>query len=127
MRSILLGGWVGVAMSFWLAVGAPVHARADSTCDTPIRVLLKSSAEPFSLTAKGRSHRFSQAGSKGLIRVDGSQAESWRGPWGTYQIDGMAIKGRLEVIRHKGKLAVVAHVPLNEYVEGALVGEIPAL
>ncbi len=127
MRSILLGGWVGVAMSFWLAVGAPVYAQADSTCDTPIRVLVKSSAEPFSLEAKGRSHRFSRAGSKGLIGVDGSRVKSWRGPWGTYRIDGMAIVGRVEVISHKGKLAVVAHVPLNEYVEGALVGEIPAL
>ncbi|MEE3327309.1 MAG: SpoIID/LytB domain-containing protein [Myxococcota bacterium] len=127
MRSILLGGWVGVAMSFWLAVALPVRAQAGPSCDRPSRVLLKSSSEPFSLTARGRSHRFSASGSKGLIRVDGSEAASWRGPWGKYQIDGMTVQGRMEVIPLNGRVAAVAHVPLDEYVEGALVGEIPSL
>ena len=125
MRSILLGGWVGVTVSFGLAVAGPVYAQAVSSCDTPIRVLLKSSARPFTLEANGRSHRFEQSGSD-RVRVDGSAVKSWRGPRGKYRIDDLTVGGRVEVISISGKAAVVAHVPLDEYVEGALVGEIPA-
>ncbi|MEE3326299.1 MAG: SpoIID/LytB domain-containing protein [Myxococcota bacterium] len=127
MRSILLGGWVGVAVSLWFAVGVPVQARADSDCETAIRVLLKTSSQSFGLEVDGQEHRFSQAGTQGWIRADGSRVQAWRGPWGKYRVDGMAVKGRVEVIPLAGEVAVIAHVPLNEYVEGALVGEIPAL
>lgn len=125
MRSILLGGWVGVAVSLWLLVAGPVYAQAVSGCDTPIRVLLKSSARPFALEVNGRSHRFVHAGNN-QIRVDGSTVKSWRGPRGKYRIDDLSVAGRIEVISISGKAAVVAHVPLDEYVEGTLVGEIPA-
>ena len=127
MKSILLGGWVGMAVGLWLAVAVPVQAGSDSHCDTPIRVLLKTSAEPFGLQVDGRSHRFSRVEGQSLIRVDGSRVAAWRGPSGKYRVASIAVNGRVEIIPLSGRLAVIAHVPLNEYVEGALVGEIPAL
>ncbi|MFP6640430.1 MAG: SpoIID/LytB domain-containing protein, partial [Myxococcota bacterium] len=43
------------------------------------------------------------------------------------RVGELEVAGRLQVIPVSGQIAVIGHVPLDDYVEGALSGEIPAL
>ncbi len=73
-------------------------------------------------------HLSLQAGTV-LVRETGMSAPTllvWPGASATVALDGQAFRGRLEIQRLNGVLAVVNVVDLEEYLQGVLKDEIPA-
>jgi peptidoglycan hydrolase-like amidase len=115
------------ALAALALVTAPCSAGAAGDCGGTIRVLLKRGHGQLSLAVSQRGHVFERAGR--AVRVDGKQVvPSWRSPKGKRTlVAGIAVEDRVEVLPAGSGLEVVAHVPLERYVAGAVAGEIPAL
>jgi stage II sporulation protein D len=115
------------ALAALALVTAPGSAGAAGDCGGTIRVLLKRGDGQLSLAVSQRGHVFERAGR--AVRVDGKQVvPSWRSPKGKRTlVAGIAVEDRVEVLPAGSGLEVVAHVPLERYVAGAVAGEIPAL
>ncbi len=125
LQKVVRGPWVVAAfVAGLLALAVPVGA--DSSCDTPIRVLLELSRAPVEIVSGGRNYRIETDGPTS-IRVNGQVAEGWRGEWASTQSGDRPLPGIVEVRPRKGQLAVIAELPLEQYVGGALHGEMPAL
>ncbi len=130
MKAFLGGGCTALAPLCLLGVagvslGASA-APAGRACDERIRVLIYQSRAPVVIERSGRHRRFELW--QGGIRVDGGPAvPTWRAEErGLSRVRGRWLRGALEVLRTEQGLAVVNEVGLEDYVVGALEGEIPA-
>jgi len=123
------GGFLAVASALAaLALATtPGSAAAAGDCGGAIRVLLKRSGGQIALAVGRRGHVFERAG-RG-VRVDGKQVvPRWRSPKGERTVvAGISVEDRVEVGPAGSGLEVIAQVPLERYVAGAVAGEIPAL
>ena len=126
MQAVFAGGEVGLAavIAIAIAVVVPVRAEAAPDCDTTIRVLLEVRDSPMRLADRGRAHRF-EVVADSRMRVDGVERSTWRGGTGASRLGGHRVPGVLSVFPQGGKLALVAEVPLEIYVAGVLMGEVP--
>jgi stage II sporulation protein D len=124
MQAVFAGGRVGLAAVIAIAVVAPVRAASAPACDTTIRVLLEVRDSAFGLADRGRTRRF-EAAKGGGLRVDGVRRPSWQGGAGASRLGGQRVPGVLSVLPLGGKLALVAEIPLETYVAGVLMGEVP--
>ncbi len=125
MQAILGGGRVGLVAAILIAVLAPTRALAAPACDTTIRVLLDRRDSAFSVVSGGQRHTF-ELSPNGQLRVDGVRKKLWRSEIGQARLEGHRIPGALSVMPLDQKLALIAEVPLEAYVAGVLVGEVPA-
>ncbi|MBY0399476.1 SpoIID/LytB domain-containing protein, partial [Myxococcota bacterium] len=110
----------------WSGAFAATAARAGSA--PAVRVLLAESAEPVSIAGDARSQRVALAGAAGGLVVDGQPVgATWSprgdGPW---QVSGRRYRGRLELRASPGRILVVNHVELEDYVAATVGGEMPA-
>jgi stage II sporulation protein D len=135
MRSILAGGRSGLRIAVRgvssilacaLCLVAAPSARA-SDCGATVRVLLERSAGPVEVEAAGHPHRI-EVDAPGL-RVDGRPVGPvWRSPEReAWRVGALQVGGVLEARRTERGLMIVNEVGLEDYVAGALGGEIPAL
>jgi stage II sporulation protein D len=109
------------------AVGllAPWPAAGQGRCEAPVRGLVARSTGPVDVVVDGRRHVV--APSAGGVRVDRGRARSrWSpGPMQVGGIGGGRFGGRFEAFVHERALVVVNEVGLEEYVAGAIAGEMP--
>lgn len=130
MKAFLGGGCAGLALLGLLGAAAmalgPRSASAGPACDESIRVLIYRGEAPVAIERSGRHRRFAPA--PGGIRVDGGPiVAAWQSEReGLWRVRGLWLRGALEVLRTERGLAVVNAVPLEDYVIGALGGEMPA-
>lgn len=112
---------VAFGLGFWGSVARAVGAPA-------VRVLLVDSAEPVAIGGAGGARRVGLAGEgRGLV-VDGQVVGPvWsprgEGPW---RVAGRRYRGRLELSAPQGRILVVNHVELEDYVVATVGGEMPA-
>jgi len=125
MQAILAGGRVGLVTAIVMVALVPVRALAGPACDTTIRVLLARPGAEFSVVSQGKQHAF-EASSDGRLRVNGISRADWTSGPGAASLGGRRVPGRLSVVPDRGELAVIAEVPLEAYVAGVLMGEVPA-
>lgn len=93
-----------------------------------IRVLLLESREPVEIRSPGSVHRIAVARKTLDLVVDGRPAGTrWRpdrdGPW---QVGSRRHRGGLELRAESGRILVVNHVGLEDYVVATVGGEMPA-
>ena len=115
---------------FWLLGSllllAPGGAGAGETVE--IRVLLLESREPVEIRAPGSVHRIALARKTLDLVVDGRPSGTrWRperdGPW---QVGARRYRGGLDLRSESGRILVVNHVGLEDYVVATVGGEMPA-
>jgi len=125
MEAILAGGRLGLAVlgSFGLLVLAPTtgHGR----CDTSIRVLVERSDQPIQLVVDGRRHTLQRIGRGVKVDAGPVRARWHSGPVRSARVGGLRVSGSLESFLDQGELVVVNEVPLEQYVAGAIGGEMP--
>ena len=125
MQAILAGGRVGLVAVIAIAVLAPMCALAAPACDTTIRVLLDRRESSFSLASQGKNYRFAPT-ADGQLTVNGVRKAAWKSARGQARLKGHRVPGILSVVRLDNQLALIAEVPLEAYVAGVLMGEVPA-
>jgi len=124
-----------VTRTLWRqAVGGIVLAvlaqcvAAQAAANSPlVRVLLESSQDTITLEgAGGATYRVARHGKTGL-RVNGLPVgDHWETPRpGVQQVLGWRARGRVRFVRRAEEILVVAHVPLEAYVEGTVGREMP--
>ncbi len=126
MEAILSGGRIGLAALSLVGVLLGAPAASHGRCDMPVRVLVARGAGAVELSVDGR-RRVLDAQS-GRLRVDGQPVgERWEsGPADSARVGGLRVGGRLLGFVHAGAVTVVNEVPLEQYVAGAIGGEMPA-
>jgi stage II sporulation protein D len=125
MQAILAGGRVGLVAAIVIAVLAPMRVLAAPACDTTIRVLLDRRDSAFSVASGGESHSF-ELSSRGQLRVNGVRKKHWRSEIDGARLGGRRVPGTLSVVPLDQGLALIAEIPLEAYVAGVLMGEVPA-
>lgn len=126
MGAILAGGRVGLWAVIAITVFPAVRALAAPACDTTIRVLLEARASGFSLESGGHRHGFALSRA-GRLEVDGVDQEAWRSEPGQASHAGRRVPGVLSIVPIRGRIALIAELPLETYVAGVLMGEVPAV
>ena len=113
-------GVAGLALAALLLAAGPARA-------TTIRVLLTRSDGPLVVIVAGRSIRLTPAEGGVASERGGPIVPVWtaRGA-GPFEVAGMRVWGRLDVRRAEPGLMAVVEVPVEEYVAGAMAGEMPA-
>jgi stage II sporulation protein D len=107
----------------WL--GAIVFAREAGTAEPSVRVLLRDSAPAVEVQSNG--DRTSLRPAPGGVRVNGQLSGGvWRAGAEPVVVDGMRVRGAVEVERVGGGLRVVNELPLEAYVAGTVGREIYA-
>jgi stage II sporulation protein D len=101
-------------------------ADGTAAAETSVRVLLAESAPAVEVRSHG--HRTSLRSAAGGVRVNGQLAGGvWRaGGDPMLVVDGMRVRGAVEVDRVPGGLRVVNELPLEDYVAGTVGREIYA-
>ncbi len=125
MQAILAGGRVGLATAIVIVALLPVRALAGPACDTTIRVVLARPGVEFTVLSEGKRYAIA-ASADGWLKVDGDPRRGWTSRPGTASLGGRRVPGRLSVVAEQGELVVIAEVPLEAYVAGVLMGEVPA-
>lgn len=131
------GRWVGALVGTILGAlgaaaddtgsGAAVPGRSDRGEAPPIRVLLREGPDPASVGPIGGGTVRIAPAPGGALRVDGRVAGPvWRSRDSGLAVDGVRVRGAVEVRRSDGGLAVVNVVPLEPYVAGTVGREIYA-
>lgn len=129
MGAILAGGRIGlVALGSMLgAVGllAPWPASGQGRCEAPVRVLVARSTGPVDVVVDGRRHVVAPVETG--VRVDrGPVRPRWSpGPMQVGGVGGGRFGGRFEALVYERALVIVNEVGLEDYVAGAIAGEMP--
>lgn len=119
---VRLFGSALLAGIFGLAVGTARAAAPE------VRVLLVDSSSPVEIRSSLAAHRVGLTGGRGALAVDGRPNGSiWSSAEpGPYQVAGRRYRGRIVVHFDSGRLSIVNHVDLEDYVAATVGGEMPA-
>jgi stage II sporulation protein D len=116
----LLAG-LAAALAGWLSTAASDVARADVAASEPqIRVMLLEGAKSVRVGAEKGELTTVKAVAGGLRAGSRSVGPVWRLGGDLLRVDGLRVRGRVEVHRVPGGLRVVNRVPLEHYVAGTL-------
>jgi len=108
-------------------LGVGLWASAAGAKDTEIRVLLRETSNPVEVgPVGGPVTRVSPAAGAGLRIGDRTGGPVWRLRAEGLQVDGLRVRGSVEIHRTPGGMAVVNVVPLEPYVAGTVGREIYA-
>jgi stage II sporulation protein D len=121
-RSALLAALVG------LVVVGLAGAEAGASRTPEVRVLLLESREPIEVRSPASVHRVDLESKSLELVVDGRPSGAvWRpereGPW---QVGARRYRGRLELRVELGRILVLNHIELEDYVVATVGGEMPA-
>ncbi len=116
----------GALVALSVLVGAVARAEAPGAAE--IRVLLLETREPVELRSATAVHRVELGRRHAELVVDGRPVgPAWRpkreGPW---QLGSRRYRGRLALQAELGRIRVVNHVGLEDYVVATVGGEMPA-
>jgi stage II sporulation protein D len=121
-RSALLAALVGVVVAGLAGADTGAGRRPE------VRVLLLESREPLEVRSPASVHRVGLERKTLELVVDGRPAGPvWRpereGPW---QVGARRYRGRLELRVELGRILVLNHIELEDYVVATVGGEMPA-
>lgn len=122
--------WRAVRRATWVGLACVVLAGAEAGASgvPEIRVLLLETRETVEVRSPSSVHRIGLARKSLELVVDGRPAGArWtpkrEGPW---QVGARRYRGRLELRAELGRILVVNHVELEDYVGATVGGEMPA-
>ncbi len=125
MEAILAGGKIGLAVLCTLGTLALVPAIGHAGCETSIRVLVAQSRDPIRVQTDGRQRTIRRVGRGVQVDAGPVRARWSSGSIGTARVGGLRVTGSLEAFLDAGVLMLVNEVPLEQYVAGAIGGEMP--